>query len=247
MFGLFLAMIILSALSFAVKGYRREYSAVLAGIFLLAVVVYSIMHFRSGYGGGYVSVTSFTISQSIGIYYSIGVSGFTDGLLIVSAIVVLAAILVVEKGRYTETIYSYIMLVEVGLFGIFISTDFLFFYIFWEVVLIPIYFMIAQYGGSNRDRVSLKFFVYTHIGSVFLLLSIFSLYAFHTFAPTFQIQPLMSPSYFTKDVPPFWQVFVIFGFAFSFLVKMPSFPIHSWLPDSYDTAPYPGTILLAGG
>ncbi len=243
-------MILASIASFALQENRRTFAVISTGIFLILTVAYSILRFSSGYSsGGFMSVENYGIATSIGISFSIGVSGLADALLILSASVIFIAAFIADNREYTPTMYSYILMVEVGLFGILISRDFLFFYIFWEVVLIPVYFIVAQYGGRNKDHVSLKFFVYTHIGSVFLLLSIFTVYAYHytsTGVFTFQIGTLMQSKYL-EQIPSYLRDFAIFGFLFAFLVKMPSFPVHSWLPDTYETSPYPGTVILAGG
>lgn len=246
---IFLLTIIGAAASFAVSGKRRSYALGASALFLVLTVAYSILRFHTGYTGGIISTETFNLAPSLGIVFSTGVSGFSDALLILSSIVVFLSLLITENGKYGESLYSYILIAESGLFGILLSRDFLFFYIFWEVVLIPVYFMIAQYGGRDKDRISLKFFVYTHIGSVFLLLSIFTVYTFHyesTGVFTFEIGQLMVNNYFSQ-IPLFWKGFAIFGFLIAFLVKMPSFPVHSWLPDTYDSAPYPATVILAGG
>ena len=247
---LFIIMVLASLFSFAFTDRRREYALIATAIFLIATIVYSILRFSTGYGsGGFRSESVYNLAPSIGIAFSIGVSGFADALLILSGIVIFIAAFIAGKHEFTQTMYSYIMITEVGLYGILISRDFLFFYIFWEVVLIPVYFMVAQYGGRNKDHVSLKFFVYTHIGSVFLLLAIFTVYAYHYDATgvfTFEIGALMQSKYIDM-IPSALRYFAFFGFIFAFLVKMPSFPLHSWLPDTYETSPYPGTVILAGG
>lgn len=246
---IFLLTILGAAFSFAVKGRRREYAVYASGFFLALTLIYSLIRFHSGYTGGIISQETFNLASSIGIVFSTGVSGFSDTLIILSAIVIFLSVIITENGKYGESLYSYILITEVGLFGVLLSRDFLFFYIFWEVVLIPVYFIVAQYGGRNKDSVSLKFFVYTHIGSVFLLLAIFTVYTFHYEATgvfTFEMSQLMVNTYISK-IPAFWMYFALFGFLLAFLVKMPSFPVHSWLPDTYDAAPYPGTVILAGG
>ncbi len=213
------------------------------------VLIYSFVRFSSGYTGGFISRVSYSLAPSIGINFSTGVSGFTDALLILSVIVIFISTLIAEKKELDRVMFSYILTTESGLIGVLISRDFLFFYIFWEVVLIPVYFMIAQFGSFRKESVGLKFFVYTHIGSVFLLLSIFAVYTYHfdqTGVLTFQIGSLMTNSTFSY-MPVFWRDFTIFGFLFAFLVKMPVFPLHSWLPDSYESAPYPATVILSGG
>jgi len=249
MLTLFILMVVAALVSFFFNKRNFGYSLAVTGAVLVVTVFYSIMHFHSGYTGGYLSSYTYVLSAKIGIFFSMGVSSFSDALLLLSAIVIFISVAITRSKDYAPSIYSFIILIEIGLFGILISRDFLFFYIFWEVVLIPAYFIVAEFGGKNKDRVSLKFFVYTHIGSVFLLLSIFTVYSFyyiHTGIFTFQISDLMSVKYFAM-IPSTLRYFAIFGFLFSFLVKLPSFPLHSWLPDTYETAPYPGTVILAGG
>ncbi|BAB60271.1 NADH dehydrogenase I chain K [Thermoplasma volcanium GSS1] len=246
---MFALIILISAIIFGIISYftgkhAKEVSAVLSGILLLEIIAYSIMRFSS-YSGGFISRYSVVISSSLGLSFSIAVSGLTDALLILSAVVILIAVLITDR-NYGSAFFGLEMTVLAGLIGLLISRDFLFFYIFWEVVLIPVYFMIGRYGIGNKNSISLKFFVYTHIGSVFILLSIFTLYSqsyVYLASPTFEIGPLMS---ILPKLSLFYKGFVIFGFLFGFLVKMPSFPIHSWLPDSYYSAPYPGSVILAG-
>ncbi|MFG1449124.1 MAG: NADH-quinone oxidoreductase subunit M [Thermoplasmataceae archaeon] len=248
-FLIFLATIIVAIASFFIKEKRDRFSTAFAGIFAVLVIIYSFVRFSSGYTGGFISRVSYSLAPSIGINFTTGVSGFTDALLILSVIVIFISTLIAEKKELDRLMFSYILTTEVGLIGVLISRDFLFFYIFWEVVLIPVYFMIAQFGKFRKESVGLKFFVYTHIGSVFLLLSIFAVYTYNfdkTGVLTFEIGSLMTNSTFSY-MPAFWRDFTIFGFLFAFLVKMPVFPLHSWLPDSYESAPYPATVILSGG
>ena len=243
-FDILIISIVFGIATFFTGRYAKEVASILSGVLLILIAAFSILRFSS-YTGGFVSSYSITISSSIGLYFSVGVSGLTDALLILTGIVMLVSILITGR-EYGSAFFGLEMLVEVGLIGLLISRDFLFFYIFWELVLVPVYFMIGPYGRDNKDSISLKFFVYTHIGSVFILLSIFTLYSYsftYLGSYTFEIGPLMS---IVHLLPPFELGFVLFGFLFGFLVKMPSFPIHSWLPDSYYSAPYPATVILAG-
>lgn len=239
----------LAIISYFTGKHARIFSLASAWILVLLVGIYTYITFHGGYSGGLVSQYSFPIAGSIGISFSTGVSGFTDGLIVLSSIIILIAIMVADK-EAGSSVYALILSTEVGLFGLLISRNFLFFYIFWEVVLVPMYFLIIRFGGKNRDRVGLKFFVYTHIGSVFILLAFFTLYNYYYLANgtfTLNIGTLMNAAFINAHVPAFWKDFMLFGFLIGFLVKLPSFPVHSWLPDTYETAPYPGTIILAGG
>ncbi len=244
-FIILILAIIFSVFPFFAGKYSKEVASGLSGLLAILILAYSVVTFRSYTGGFVSSIHPLIISSSIGLSFTTGVDGFTDALLILSAVVMLVSVLITRKD-YGSSFYGLEMIVEAGLIGLLISRDFLFFYIFWEVILIPIYFMIGRYGSGNKDSISLKFFVYTHIGSVFILLSIFSLYSEYfikTGTATFAMTPLIN---YIPHIPLFWKGFILFGFLVGFLVKLPSFPIHSWLPDSYYSAPYPTTVILAG-
>ncbi len=245
----FFLSILLAFLTFLSGKRARLFALSSASIFIALIAVFTYRVFGGGYSGGLMDQYSFSVAPQIGINFSTGITGFTDGLLILSAVIILIALLVVGK-EYGASTYGLILSTEVGMFGLLISRNFLFFYIFWEVVLVPMYFLIIRDGGKGRDRIGLKFFVYTHIGSVFILLAFFTLYNYYyVYSGTFtlNIGTLMSTSFITAHIPAFWRDFLIFGFLVGFLVKLPSFPVHSWLPDTYQAAPYPGTIILAGG
>lgn len=248
--AIFILSILVAIGSFALMKRRREYSIIASAAVMVLTVVYSLIHFASSYSGGYVSISNIALSPSTGIYFSTAVTGFTAWLLILGTVIIFIATLIIRDSKESKAIYSYTLIAGTGLYGILISRDFLFFYIFWEVVLIPVYFMIGQFGGKNKDSASMKFFVYTQFGSLFILLAILTLYNFYTvFHPgllTFQMSALLNTAFINK-IPVLWKDFLIFGFLFGFLVKMPSFPVHSWLPDSYESAPFPGTVILAGG
>ncbi len=128
-----------------------------------------------------------------------------------------------------------------SLAGLFTTRDFLIFYIFWEMVLIPSFFMIGMWGGKNKDYAAMKFFIYTHVGSVFMLLGIFTLY-FQEGASSFNMNNLIAG---ISSIPIAYQAFALFGFIFAFLIKLPSVPFHSWLPDTYVESPSEGTVLIS--
>lgn len=252
--ALFIALILLSFITFFTGRFASIFSKISSAAIMVLTIAFAILAFPAGSSGGLVSTSTYAFSPELGIYFSIGVDGLTISLLVLSSIVSLVALLIANRKEYNASFYGLMMLTESGLFGILLSRNFLFFYVFWEVVLIPMYFIIGRYGGERKDTVSLKFFVYTHIGSVFILLSVLTLLSFyydfsspHVF--TLQMSALLNPAFINNSayLPIFWKDFVLFGFLLGFLVKLPSFPLHSWLPDSYTTAPYPGTVMLAGG
>lgn len=250
--AIFIWVLISALIALLAKNRSSAFARISTIITLAAILIYSVLRFSSGYTGGFESQVNIALSKSLGIYFSIGVSGFVDPLLILTGIIFAAAVFVTDKKVYPASMFMLILLTEAGLFGLLISRNFLFFYVFWELVLIPVYFIMGKFGGPRKDRVSLKFFVYTHIASIFMLLSIFALYSYYDLqygVLTFQMASLlgaMQNSAFTAALPLIAKDFILFGFVFSFLVKLPSFPVHAWLADSYEQAPYPGTIILAG-
>ncbi|MGE9810746.1 NADH-quinone oxidoreductase subunit M [Ferroplasma acidiphilum] len=249
----FILFFILTGLSFFAGKHSKSVSLVSLGILTVFFIIYSIFDFRN-YTGGVISyynvlLTSFSTSGiTININFSLGLTGFSDLLVIIALLITMFSILMGSKshGAY---FYGLFMAAGFGLAGLFMVRNFLFFYIFWEVVLIPVFFIIGKYGTGNKERSSLKFFIYTHIGSLFLLLSIFTLstyYFLKTSIFTFQIGDLMNVA-FIIGIPTYAFYFIIFGFLLAFLIKLPTFPLHAWLPDAYYDAPYSGTIMLSGG
>lgn len=247
--GLILLYIVLSSVAaFFVRKHYWTFSVISGVIILGLIVIFSLAYFGTGYSGGLLSPESYAIPGAEGISFSIAVSGFTDPLIIITAVIFLAAIAIAGREKYPASFYGLMLFAEFGMIGLLVSRDFLFFYIFWEVVLIPVYFMISKHSGDTTGKVALKFFVYTQVGSIFMLLSIFSLYSYydlHYGVITLDISTLMSTSFF-NFLTPFQRDFILFGFFLAFLVKMPSFPVHAWFPDSYEKSPYPVTIVLTG-
>lgn len=178
-----------------------------------------------------------------GITFRLGMDGIS--LLMVLLTNLLAPLIVL--GSYGRTLedesryYGLVMLMLAALNGVFMALDGLVFYIFYELALIPIYFICAIWGGQDRIRVTLKFFIYTFIGSLFMLVSLLYVYlqtpGSHSFAWEDLAQVQLAPGAAN------W---VILGFFLAFAVKMPVFPFHTWQPDTYTTSPTGGTMLLAG-
>lgn len=244
---IFAFLVAASIITFFIGSHSRQFARVSSLAVAVAFILYSVYRFYPGYNGGDISSFSLTLSTYTGFYFSLGVNGFTDLLVVLGSIIVLAALFISDR-KDDPVYYGLVLLTEVGTFGLLMSTDLFFFYVFWEVVLVPVYFLIGIYGGPKKDSVSLKFFVYTHIGSVFILLSIFTLYSYYYSEYgilTMQNSDLLSTTFFST-IPFFYRVFILSGFLIGFLVKLPTFPIHSWLPDSYQEAPYPVTVILAG-
>jgi len=140
--------------------------------------------------------------------------------------------------------YAMFMLLQVGMLGVFMSLDFFLFYVFWELMLVPMYFIIGVWGGPRKLYAAIKFFLYTLAGSVLMLLGILALY-FHyhsaTGVYTFNVLELMKYHW-----PMNLQKWVFWAFMVGFAIKVPMFPFHTWLPDAHVEAPTAGSVILAG-
>src|SRR5665213_144988 len=186
---------------------------------------------------------------SIGAHYTLGIDGIT--FLLVMLTTVLGAISILSswsaiKMRRKEY-YILFLLLQVGMLGVFMSLDFFLFYLFWEVMLVPMYFLIGVWGSDRRLYAAIKFFLYTLAGSVLMLLAILALYYRAqqvTGAPyTFDVPTLLAavPQFSTR-----FQQYLFWAFFFAFAIKVPMFPFHTWLPDAHTEAPTAGSVILAG-
>ncbi len=184
---------------------------------------------------------------ALGVTYSLGVDGMSLPLVLLTTLLSFLAVLFSFSESHRPREYFGLMLVmEVGVLGVFTALDFFLFYIFWEVVLIPMYFLIGIWGGPRREYAAIKFFIYTHVASVVMLLGIMGLYFQCRDAlghATFDITELASVS---PALSPGFQYVAFAALFFGFAVKMPSVPFHTWLPDAHVEAPTAGSVLLAG-
>ena len=173
------------------------------------------------------------------VNYILGVDGITIFLILLTTMLTPICILcswTAIKERIKEFMFC-ILLMQTAMIGVFCSLDFILFYIFWEMMLIPMYLLIAVWGGPNKDYASIKFFIYTLFGSVFLLVAIIAIYLTNG---TFNIPEAMFKGYsFT------FQFWVFIAFALAFAIKVPMFPFHTWLPAAHTEAPTAGSIFLA--
>jgi NADH-quinone oxidoreductase subunit M len=183
---------------------------------------------------------------SIGATYSIGIDGISLLLVMLTTLMGFISIFCswsAIRDREKEY-YAMFLLLQTGMIGVFVSLDFFLFYVFWEVVLIPMYFIIAIWGGERKLYAAMKFFLYTAAGSVLMLLGILVLYfQYHQQSGvyTFEIHELMN-----ANLPLATQRWVFWALFLGFAVKVPMFPFHTWLPDAHTEAPTAGSVILAG-
>ncbi len=175
------------------------------------------------------------------IWYFVGVDGLSLALIFLTSLLgFLACLASFGIQKNIKEYFVFYLLLMTGMLGTFLSLDLVLFYIFWEVVLIPMYFLIGIWGGPRREYAAIKFFLYTLAGSVLMLLGILTLY-FLSQPHTFNMLELTS-----KGVDPHWQMILFAAFFVAFAVKVPVFPFHTWLPDAHVEAPTPVSVLLAG-
>ena len=182
---------------------------------------------------------------SLGLHFAVGIDGIGLVLVLLTTLLVPLIILSSFKASYSNqsTFYGLILIMQMALIGVFTALDGLLFYLFWEMALIPIYFICLIWGGEDRGRITLKFFIYTLAGSLFMLVGLVYLY-FQTPSPhTFDIQSLYQAG---RALPAATQGLIFWAMFVAFAIKMPVFPFHTWQPDTYTVAPVQGTMLLSG-
>jgi NADH-quinone oxidoreductase subunit M len=182
---------------------------------------------------------------SIGASYALAIDGFGLLLVVMTGLLGFLAILAswtAIEHRLKEY-YAWFLLQQVGMLGVFMATDFLLFFVFWELVLVPMYFIIAIWGGPRRSYAAIKFVIYTLIGSVLMLLGILTLYYQHY--RQFQIHTFDIADLMRTSLPPAMEWWVFWAFFLGFAVKVPMWPFHTWLPDAHVEAPTAGSVILA--
>ncbi|HEX9636718.1 MAG TPA: NADH-quinone oxidoreductase subunit M [Acidobacteriota bacterium] len=183
---------------------------------------------------------------ALGVEYSFGIDGISLLLILLTTLLGFISILS-SWTAITERVkeyYVFMLLLQTGMLGVFMALDFFLFYVFWEVMLVPMYFLIGVWGGPRKLYAAIKFFLYTLAGSVLMLLGILAVYFYHHAATgvyTFDLTRLLQ-----IDYPANMQFWCFLAFFISFAIKVPMFPFHTWLPDAHVEAPTAGSVILAG-
>ena len=228
-------------------GERQKYAKYVAAAFsAITLVIALLVMFNDDMAS---LATSFTWIQTadITISFSLMVDGLSILMVFLTALLsLLVVIFSAEEEDRPNYFHTLVLAMEVGLMGVYLAADYFLFYVMWELTLIPMYFMISWYGGPRRHYAAIKFFIYTHVASLVMLIGIFAM-AFEvgsvighvdfSFATINTMMPAMSDSF---------QVLVFALLFFGFAVKMPAVPFHTWLPDAHTEAPTGGSVLLAG-
>ena len=208
----------------------------------------------------WIEITGLSWLGTIKVDYFLGVDGMSVPMVLLTALVsFIATISSWNIPKQLKGYFALFLLLDTGMMGVFVSLDFFLFYIFWELMLLPMYFLIGIWGGPRKEYAAIKFFIYTLFGSVFILLVMIGLYfsanevlADGTSAHTFNLLALMNPANYSADgiLSPFnpnnLRFIAYIALFVGFAIKIPMFPFHTWLPDAHVEAPTPISVILAG-
>jgi NADH-quinone oxidoreductase subunit M len=180
--------------------------------------------------------------NSLHAQYLMGIDGISLLLILLTSLLTFLATLSSWEAirERVKEYYLFMLLLEVGMIGVFVSLDLVLFYVFWEIMLVPMYFLIGIWGGERKLYAAIKFFLYTLFGSVVMLVGILVVY-FHYH--TFDYLAILKAG---ADLPLALQSWVFLAFFLGFAIKVPMFPFHTWLPDAHVEAPTAGSVILAG-
>ena len=214
-----------------------------------ALVVGVVMLFGFDYSSGAMQYqVSARWIAAIGVNYHVGIDGISLALfeltLLLSFLCAIYCYRVIPSPGRTKAFLALMLVLETGMAGTFVALDLILFFVFWELVLVPMYFLIGVWGSANRAYSALKFFLFTMIGSVFMLLGFIGMYFAakpHTF-DILALQHVATVAPFARNV----QLLIFAAIFVGFAVKVPMWPLHTWLPDAHTDAPTIGSVLLAG-
>lgn len=250
-----------------------RYSSLAVAFIQLILSIGMLLNFNFSAGGifeassfqfvekvNWINIEGISWLGTIKIDYFLGVDGLSAPMVLLTSIIALIAIISswnIEKS--VRGYFALFLLLNTGMMGVFVSLDFFLFYIFWELMLLPMYFLIGIWGGPRKEYAAIKFFIYTLFGSIFILLVMIGLYfsANEVLSNgekvfTFNLLTLMDQSNYTNDgiLSPFnpnnYRLIAYIALFVGFAIKIPMFPFHTWLPDAHVEAPTPISVILAG-
>ena len=196
--------------------------------------------FEAG-SGGFAMESSVPWIESWGVSYALGLDGISVFMVMLTTLTTPIAIL--GSFEYIKTrrkaFYALMLLLETGVVGVFLATDIFLFYVFFELTLIPMYFIVGIWGGERRIYAAVKFFLYTAVGSLLMLVAILYIY-FSSGSGSFSYEAFLGADLAMRE-----QLWLFAAFALAFGIKVPIFPLHTWLPDAHVEAPTPGSVILA--
>ncbi len=219
-------------------------------LLILGVALLSLLYTSKGYLT--YNAVNYLWLQNLGTSFYISLDGAGRILTLLTAVSFPLIFLSTYKNNYKNAgaFFGLMMLAECGLMGVFVAKDALVFYFFWELALIPVYFLCSIWGGEKRIQATFKFFVYTFFGSLLMLTGIIYVYL-HTGPRVFEdavvsLHSFSLQSFYTATLSEGEQSWLFWLFFIAFAIKMPVFPFHTWQPDTYDQSPTPVTMVLSG-
>jgi NADH-quinone oxidoreductase subunit M len=213
--------------------------------FVISLIAYAQFNSKSG---EFQLLNQFMWIKSLNISYTVGIDGVSLLLVLLTTFLTPLTLLSTWKSINKKVkMFTFCMLfLETGMLGVFMSLDLFLFYIFWEAMLIPMYFIIGVWGGEQRIYASVKFFIYTMFGSLLMLVAIIWLATNSSSQVGYFTTNFIELSKAAPNIVPGIQAFLFFAFFISFAIKVPLFPLHTWLPDAHVQAPTAGSVILAG-
>lgn len=214
------------------------------GVSIIPLILVAIMWGSFEFGSSEIQfLQDFEWIPSIGASFKVGVDGLSYPMLWLTAIVsALSIIASWNIGHRQKEYFAWMLALQTAMYGVFLALDYLLFFVFWELLLVPMYFIIGIWGGNRREYAAIKFFLYTLVGSAILLVGILAVYL-ATGSQTFDIQAIAQMAQGIDPRVAFW---IFLAFFFGFAVKVPVWPFHTWLPDAHVEAPTGGSMILAG-
>ena len=234
------------------RGNHRavRYTALFGAVAVLGFAIALLLRFDPSHGGFQPGLTEEREwVPSLGISYKVTVDGISLFLVLLTALIIPIAVLCswTSVRERVRDFHVAILLLEAGMLGVFVAADLALFYVFWELMLVPMYLIIGVWGSGRRIAAAVKFFIYTVAGSLLMFLAIIYVYA-HLSShgiETFDIETIYS-ALREHPMPATPATLCFLAFALSFAIKVPLFPLHTWLPDAHTEAPTAGSLILAG-
>ena len=219
--------------------------AVATSVMTAALGVYALWQFETGAADQFQFASEQSWIESLGIAWLAGIDGISLWLVVLTVLLFPLAIVAVDPEHSPKPYFAWLLVLQTGCLGVFVALDLFMFFVFFEIVLVPMYFLIAGWGHGNRQYAAMKFFLYTMLGSALMLVGMLSLVFLHRNATgelTFDLVQIAEAQALSTNASR-W-IFVTFAVAFA--VKVPIFPLHTWLPDAHTEAPTAGSVILAG-
>ena len=229
-------------------GVCRLTTLVVAFVDLALVIGLFILNLKAQAGptGKWLLAEDFPWIERFGIRYSLGLDGISLMLILLASFLTVLCVLVSWKqiSAHVGAFHFFLMFMETGVLGVFLATDLFLFYLFWELQLIPMFFLIGMWGHEKRVYATIKFIIYTIFGSLLMLVALIGLYVIHgaqTGSYTFALNQLIQTKLSSGA-----EIWLYAAFLLAFAIKIPVIPVHSWLPDAHTEAPTAGSVILAG-